>query len=117
MIAPSAAERKMRGARITGLRLRRQRSHLDEAQPHGEQRSIDAGVLVEARCHADRIPEVEAPQLSRKARIVGRWRARIESELEALDGELMGALRVKRMEESLAKAEKSLHGRTRAGRR
>ena len=46
---------------IALLRLRRQRSDFDEAEPRGEERRKHSRVLVEACRHADRIAEVEAP--------------------------------------------------------
>ena len=47
----------------------------------------------------------------RQALVVGLGGARIEAKLEALDGEVVGPLRVERTGAGLAQAEQSIHGR------
>jgi hypothetical protein len=49
---------------IAHLRARRHRTDLDHAEAHQRERTRDFGVLVEARCHADRVGKFEAAELS-----------------------------------------------------
>ena len=102
---------------IALLRLRRQRSDLDEAEPRGEQRRKHPRILVEASRHADRIAEVEAPQRLREPRIVRRRGAGIKPKLKALDGKIVRPLRIERVQQRLAKAVQRVHGATPSGRR
>ncbi len=69
-------------ARIAGLRQRRHRADLDEAEAEPQQRVGHLGMLVEARRHADRIGEIEAEGTHREPRIVRR-RPRKRRELAA----------------------------------
>ena len=84
MIAPSRGRRKTRGARVAGLRPRRHRADLDEAEAEGEQRVGHLAVLVEAGGDADRIGEVEAEETAPR-RGSARPAPRMEAALRARD--------------------------------
>ena len=78
-------------ARIAGLRQRRHRADLDEAEAEPQQRIGHLGVLVEARRHADRIGKIEPEGAHGQARIV-RGRRRERRKPQGLDRERMGVL-------------------------
>src|SRR4029079_11338281 len=92
------------------------RTHLDEAEPRGEQWREHAGVLVEASGHAEWIGEVEAKHRLGEARIVRLSGARIKPKLEAQNSKVMRPLRIERVEQGLAEAEESVHPATPSGR-
>src|SRR5262249_20334045 len=72
---------------------RRDGSNLDEAETELEQRVGYLGMLVEARCHSDRIGEIEPEGTHGEPRVVrdrlAEWRG-----FQPLDGEPMGFLGV-----------------------
>ena len=96
-------------ARITALRARRQRADFDEAEPRIEQRARNTRVLVEARCHADRIWEVEPEHTLHQPLVVRTQRARIKPELEPLDGKLVRPFGIEREQQALPKSEERVH--------
>ena len=76
-----------------------------------------ARILVEARRHAERIGKIETAQILAPAADRRAGGAGIKPKLEDLDGEVMRALGVERMEQGLAEAEQRIHGQTPSGRR
>ena len=95
--------------RIAGLRQRRHRADLDEAEAQAEQRVRHLGVLVEARRDADRIGKVEPEGPHRQPRIIGR-RPPPRGEFQGLDGERMSIFRIERPQQRPGQAvEKANH--------
>ncbi len=90
------------GRWIAALRARGQRADLDEAEAHLQKLARHAGILVEARRHADRVGEVEAEQGLLEALVVGTFSAGVEPELERLEGEVVRPLGIEREEQRLA---------------
>ena len=117
MIARSAAEPEDTRCRVAALRARRQRADFDEAEAYGEELARHTRILVEAGRHAQRVGKIEAQDALCQALVVGPCGAGIKAELERFDGEVVSALRIERLEQSLAQAEQRVHARTRAGRR
>src|SRR6516162_7875592 len=88
-----AVEPKDARARIAGLRQGRDGSNFDEAKTELEQRVGYLGMLVEARCHAHWIGEIEPEGTHGEPGVVrdqlGEWR-----KSQRVDGNPMGVLRV-----------------------
>ncbi len=72
MISAILVQPEQARLRIAGLRARRQRADLGESEAQMQQRVGDAGVLVEARRHAERVGKVEAEHILRQIIMVGR---------------------------------------------
>ena len=102
MTARSPTERNMRGARLPLCARGVSVPTSTKPKPMAEQLARHARILVEACRHADRIGEIEAEQTLRQALVVGRVGARIKSELEALDGEIVRPLGRQREQQALA---------------
>ena len=94
-------------AGIAGLRPRRHRAGLDEAEAERQHGVADLGMLVEAGGEPDRIGKGEIPHRGREDRVVGLVRRAAEAELERLDGEAVGALRVEQREQRPRRARTS----------
>jgi hypothetical protein len=92
---PILGEAEQARAGIAGLRQRRQRPHLDEAEAEAEHLAEDLRILVEARGQADRVGKGEAGKLDGR----GPDRARRPAggkQLQRRDRGAVGALGVER---------------------
>ncbi|MEH3055013.1 MAG: hypothetical protein PGN13_13600 [Patulibacter minatonensis] len=87
------------GTFVAGLRQRGDRADLGESESHPQERVRDLGVLVEARCHADRVREVE-PERRHLEPWVGRhaWR-RHATQPERVQGQPVRLFRVRHPEQ------------------
>src|SRR6185312_12227068 len=113
-VVPSGA--KNAGPRIAALCQGRQRAHLDEAEAHGEKLARHTRILVETGRQADGIGEIQAEHGLGQAPVVRAFGARIEPKLEALDGDVVGALGIERLQQRLAEPEQQTHAKTPSGR-
>ena len=84
--------------RIAGLRARRQRADLGEAEAKLQQARGHAGVLVEAGGHAERIREIQPEHVCREAAVIDR-RRRQRKMLQRENRQIMRALGVDRMQQ------------------
>ncbi len=85
--------------RVAGLRLRRHRSHLDEAEALPQHGIRHLGILVEARRKAERIGKVEPHERLLQQRIAGPRGRQLRQAGERLDRQAVGLLGIKRVEE------------------
>ena len=111
MIAPSAGERKMRGVALPLCARGVSVPTSTKPKPMREKLTRHARILVETRRHTERIGKVEAKDALRQALIVRACGAGIEPEFERFYGEVVGALRVERLEQGLAQAEQRVHAK------
>ena len=80
--------------RIAGLRQRRHRADLDEAETEAEHRVRHRAVLVEAGGEPDRVGEGEAERLDGEPRIAGLRRGADAAEAGRFDGQMVGPFRI-----------------------
>ena len=117
MMAPSAAERKMRGEGLPFCGFGVSVPISTKPNPVARSGANTRASLSKPAAMPTGLRKLRPHSCLRKPRIVRHGGAGIKSELEALDGEVMRPLRIERVEQRLAKAVQRVHGATPSGRR